>query len=109
MKLAHRDSGKSMTMMVDTGASGIHVTERGRKLLNEGGEQNAIPKRVVLDVGDGCCLHAEPLEKCNFNKYDLITGVDLLGKYGAVLNYARRTLTFQVGSQWRVTTLRSYC
>ena len=98
---------KPMTMLVDTGAVGIHVSERRRKLLLKSGTRRRLPRRVALDVGDGCSLHADPLEEVASNDDDFITGIALLGRYGAVLDYARHTLTFLVGSQWRKVTMQA--
>ncbi len=60
---------------------------------------------MALDIGDGCCLHAEPLRGINQCRFDFITGTDLLTKYNAVVNYARHTVTFQVGEEWRRATM----
>ena len=60
-----------------------------------------LPKCVVIDVGDGCCLYAEPLKEVASNDTDFITGIDLLAKYNAELDYAQHTITFWADSRGR--------
>ena len=93
-----------MTMMVDTGAVGIYVSDRRRRLLTKCSKRRRLPQRVVLDIGDNCCLEAEPLEGVALDRYDFITGTALLGRYNAMLDYACHSLTFLVDSQWRKVT-----
>ena len=107
VKLAHSRKRKTMTMLVDTGAVGIHVSGKRRKLLTQGSKMTMLPSRVVLDVGDGCCLHAEPLENVPADANDFIIGTSLLRKYNTVLDYHRYTLTFLIDSQWRKVTMET--
>uniref|UniRef100_A0A0P4VRM7 Peptidase A2 domain-containing protein n=1 Tax=Scylla olivacea TaxID=85551 RepID=A0A0P4VRM7_SCYOL len=101
----HGEKRKAAAMLVDTGTYGLHVSKRHRRLLTEESGIPELPKRVALDIGDGCCLHAEPLEEVDQRHFDFIAGTDLLSKYNAVVNYARHTVTFQVGAQWRRATM----
>ena len=107
VRLAKSRKGKTMTMLVDTGAVGIHVSEKRQRLLIRGSKKRRLPNRVVLDIGDSCCLHAEPLKTVTSNDDDFITGIALLGKYNTVLDYSRHTLTFQMQSQWRKVTMQT--
>lgn len=103
-----RVRSKAMTVLVDTGAQGIHVSARRRKLLLKSRKGRRLPKHIVLDLGDGCCLKAYPLEHVASNDHDFIMGIDLLCRYGAVLNHRRRTLAFWVGSEWRQVKTRNW-
>ena len=107
VKLADSRKRKAMAMLVDTGAVGIYVSEKRRKLLTQGSKRDRLPKRVVLDVGDSCCLHARPLKIVPSNDHDFITGINLLGQYNTVLDYSSHTLTFQIGSKWRKMTMKT--
>ena len=98
-----------MSVLVDTGAQGIHVSQRRRKLLLQSRKGRSLPKRVELDMGDDCCLNAAPLEDVDSNDQDFIMGISVLCKYRAVMDHGRHTLAFQVGPQWRqVTTQRDH-
>ena len=107
VELSRRGKRKPMTMLMDTGAVNMHVSDKRRKLLTKSNKTRWLPKRVALHIGDGCCLHAEPLEEVASNDDDFISGISLLSKYNAVLDYARHTVTFQVGSQWRKVTMQT--
>ena len=107
VELAHRGKRKAMTMLMDTGAVDTHVSNKRRRLLTQGSKSRWLPKRVALHIGDGCCLRTEPLEEVASNDDDFITGIGLLCKYNAVLDYARHTVTFQVGSQWRKVAMQT--
>lgn len=47
------EGARPMTVLLDTGAQGFHVSERRRKLLLASREGRRPPKRVELDLGDG--------------------------------------------------------
>ncbi|KAG0710589.1 hypothetical protein GWK47_022504 [Chionoecetes opilio] len=96
---------KLMTMLVDTGAVGFHVYDKRRRLLTRGKETRDLPKRSAIDVGDGCRLLAEPLEEVASNDDDFIAGISFFSRHGAVLDYARHTITFLLDSQWRKVTM----
>ncbi|XP_050725494.1 uncharacterized protein LOC127003139 [Eriocheir sinensis] len=95
------ERARPMTVLLDTGAQGFHVSERRRKLLLASREGCRPPKRVVLDLGDGWRVNTAPLKEVASNDHDFIMGVSLLCKYGAVLDHARHTLAFKTGSRWR--------
>ncbi|MPC53373.1 hypothetical protein E2C01_047262 [Portunus trituberculatus] len=101
VKLARPGKRETMSMLVDTGAHGMYVSSKRRDGAAE------LPKRVVIDVGDGCCLHAEPLKEVASNDTDFITGIDLLAKYRAELDYAQHTITFWADSLRRRATMRT--
>ena len=95
-------ASRPMSVLVDTGAQGcLHVSDRRLKRLQRSGKRRSLPRRVEMDLGDGCRLKAAPLERVPFEGKDFIMGVSLLSKYGAVMDHARHTLTFQIGSQRR--------
>ncbi|MPC63092.1 hypothetical protein E2C01_057186 [Portunus trituberculatus] len=107
VKLLRRGKSKAMTLLMDTGAVGMYVSNKRSRLLTKAYKTRWLPKRVALHIGDSCCLRAEPLEEVASNDDDFISGIGLLGKYNAVLDYARHTVTFQVSSQWRKVVMQT--
>ena len=100
---------KAMTIMVDTGdICCMRVSQRRRKLLTKSGKRRTLPNSVVVNIGDGCRLHAHPLEETDSTLCDFIAGIGVLQAYGAILDYARHSLYVSVESQWRKMTTQSW-
>lgn len=86
-----------MTLMLDTGAKGVHVSRERRALLLRG---RPAPRGLDLDLGGGLCLHAGPLGVVPSNDHDFILGVAALCANGAVLDHGRHTLDLRAGAGW---------
>ncbi|XP_050696856.1 uncharacterized protein LOC126985720 isoform X2 [Eriocheir sinensis] len=90
-------AGAPMTMLLDTGATGVHVSCERRALLLSG---RPPPRGLELDLGGGLCLHAGPLGVVPSNDHDFILGVAVLCANGAVLDHGRHTLDLRAGAGW---------
>lgn len=100
-----RDGCAPWTVLLDTGARGIHVSGESRQRLQEGWPGRPLPRRVELDLGGGLCLLARPLRVVPSNDYDFILGVTALCANGAILDHGRHTLDLRAGpGWWRVST-----
>lgn len=90
-----------MRLLLDTGATGIHVSARRKRLLLESLEDQSLPRRFALELGGGICLKAEPLEVVKCGPHDFIMGTTVLCQYGAVYSHANHTLDFPGPTGWR--------